>query len=157
MWNNFKVNDKDTRKTSMTSFWPLYCYFWTYFIHFSTVSTVDFEPVNIYWDISRKFQRTLSWILLYWDYNLKRNQITWHELKLFGQLINKIRSNEILLPPPIFFCKLKLRSFNYITSLYLILAICYINFSANFILCNVFRHLICLCACLWEVASFSRG
>ena len=26
----FKVNNKDTRKTSMTSFWRRYCYLWPY-------------------------------------------------------------------------------------------------------------------------------
>ena len=29
VWNMFKVNNKDTRATSMTSFWCLYCQLWT--------------------------------------------------------------------------------------------------------------------------------
>ena len=35
-----KVNNKNTRMTSMT--------------YFSTVSTVDFEQVNVSWDVSEK-------------------------------------------------------------------------------------------------------
>ena len=29
MWNLFKVNHKDTRTTSLTSFWRIYCKLWT--------------------------------------------------------------------------------------------------------------------------------
>ena len=36
----FKVNNKNTRMTSM--------------IHFSSVSIVDFEQVNVSWDVSEK-------------------------------------------------------------------------------------------------------
>ena len=43
---SFKVDNKDTRITSLKSFRYLYCYLWTYFTHFSTVSTVNFEQVN---------------------------------------------------------------------------------------------------------------
>ena len=39
----FKVNNKNTRKTSMMSFWCFYCYPVTYFIAFSSVSIVEFE------------------------------------------------------------------------------------------------------------------
>ena len=35
----FKVNNKETRTTSMTPFW-----------HFSSVCTVDFEQVNVFWE-----------------------------------------------------------------------------------------------------------
>ena len=36
----FKVNDKNTRMTSM--------------MHFSSASIVDFEQVNVSWDVSEK-------------------------------------------------------------------------------------------------------
>ena len=42
-WNMLKVNNKDTRRTSLTSFWCLYCQLWIYFLSFSSVSVVDFE------------------------------------------------------------------------------------------------------------------
>ena len=48
----FKVNNKDTRATSMTSCWCLYC--WIYFAHCSSVSIVDFEQVNVAWVIFLK-------------------------------------------------------------------------------------------------------
>ena len=50
-WNLFKVNNKDTRMTSLTSYWCLYCYLWTNFTQCSGVSTVDFEQVNANWDV----------------------------------------------------------------------------------------------------------
>ena len=31
LWNQFKVHNKDIRTMSVTSFWCLYCYLWTYF------------------------------------------------------------------------------------------------------------------------------
>ena len=37
----FKVNNKDTRTTSLTSFWCLYCLLWTYFTPFCSASIVD--------------------------------------------------------------------------------------------------------------------
>ena len=46
----FKVNDKDTRVTSITSFWHVYCWLKTNFEPFSSVSIVDFEHVLVYWD-----------------------------------------------------------------------------------------------------------
>ena len=45
----FKVNNKDTRTTPLTSFWCLYCQFWTYFTPCSCVSIVNFEQVNAKW------------------------------------------------------------------------------------------------------------
>ena len=45
----FKVKNKDTRTTSMVSFWCLYCSLWTYFTPRSSVSTVNFEQVNAEW------------------------------------------------------------------------------------------------------------
>ena len=50
MYHIFKVNNKETRTTSMTSFWCIYCELWTYFTPFSSVFTVDVEQVNVYWE-----------------------------------------------------------------------------------------------------------
>ena len=48
--NMFKINNKDTRTMPITSFWCLLLIlYWTYFTHYSTVSFVDFEQVNICW------------------------------------------------------------------------------------------------------------
>ena len=56
-----EVNIRNTRKRCkicskliiktrpMASFWCLYCYLWTYFTPFSSVSIVGFEQVNICW------------------------------------------------------------------------------------------------------------
>ena len=33
VWNMFKVNNKDTKTTSTTSFWCLYCWLWSDLIH----------------------------------------------------------------------------------------------------------------------------
>ena len=44
-----KVNNKDTRATSMASFWCLYCDFSTYFTPFFNASIIDFEQVNAGW------------------------------------------------------------------------------------------------------------
>ena len=46
VWNLFKVYNKDTRTTSVTSFWCLYSEPWTDFIHCYEVSIVDFEQIN---------------------------------------------------------------------------------------------------------------
>ena len=43
MWNKFKVNNKDTRTTLLTSFWCLYCWLWMYFTPCSSVSIIKFE------------------------------------------------------------------------------------------------------------------
>ena len=50
--NMFKVNNKDTRTTSVTSFWCLYCQFWTYFTPFFSVSIVDVQQVIVCWVFS---------------------------------------------------------------------------------------------------------
>ena len=49
LWNMFMCNKKDTRTTPIASFWCLYCYLWTYFTPWSTVSIVNFEQVNASW------------------------------------------------------------------------------------------------------------
>ena len=45
----FKVNNKETRLTSVILFWCLYCYLWKYFTPFSCISIVDSEQVNLCW------------------------------------------------------------------------------------------------------------
>ena len=47
MWNKFKVNNKNTKTTSLTSFWYFYCQLWTYFTAFFSISLVEFEHVNV--------------------------------------------------------------------------------------------------------------
>ena len=49
VWNMFKVNDKNTRTTSLTFFCCFYCSLWTYFTPFSSVSIVNFYRVNVSW------------------------------------------------------------------------------------------------------------
>ena len=51
VWNLFKVNNKDTWRTSLTSFCCLFCYLWINFTHCSSVSIIDFEPINTGWDV----------------------------------------------------------------------------------------------------------
>ena len=48
----FKVNNKNTRTKSMTSFWCFYCHLRTYFTSFSSVSDFDIEQVNVRWVVS---------------------------------------------------------------------------------------------------------
>ena len=38
-----KVNNINTRTTSVASFWSFYCELWTYFIPFSSASMVNYE------------------------------------------------------------------------------------------------------------------
>ena len=49
MQNLFKVNNEDTRMTSLTSIWCCYFWLWTDFTHCSGVSIVDFEQVHADW------------------------------------------------------------------------------------------------------------
>ena len=43
MWNMFKVNNKNIRTTSVTSFWCFFCWLLTYFTPFPSVSINDLE------------------------------------------------------------------------------------------------------------------
>ena len=56
--NLFKVNNKDTRTTSL--FWCLYCLLWKDFSHCSGVSIVDFEQVSDGWVRTFSLPRTNS-------------------------------------------------------------------------------------------------
>ena len=47
----FKVNNKETRETSMTSFWYLYCWLWAYFTYLPTISIVGFKKVSFCWEL----------------------------------------------------------------------------------------------------------
>ena len=71
-WNNvpnmFKVNNKETKTTLMTSFWCLYCcYLWTYSTHCFGVSIVDFEQVNarlcVSWYLWQNLRITNFWCI----------------------------------------------------------------------------------------------
>ena len=44
----FKVNNKNSRTTSLKSFLCFYCYLWTYLPPFSSVSIVDFELAGLH-------------------------------------------------------------------------------------------------------------
>ena len=46
VWNLFKINNKDTRTTLMTSFWCRACQLWMYFTHCSGISIVNIKWVN---------------------------------------------------------------------------------------------------------------
>ena len=46
----FKVNNKNSRTTSVASIWCSYCWFWTHFTAFSSASIVNFEQVNVMWN-----------------------------------------------------------------------------------------------------------
>ena len=56
----FKVNNKNTRATSMMSFWCLYCKLWTYFITCSIVFITNFEQVDADWESSLRLWENLS-------------------------------------------------------------------------------------------------
>ena len=45
MQSLFKVNYKDIRTTSLTSFWCLYCYLWTDLLHCCGISIAEFEQL----------------------------------------------------------------------------------------------------------------
>ena len=45
----FKVNNKNTRMTLLTSFCCFYCWLWTYFTSLPGVCIVDFEQANVRW------------------------------------------------------------------------------------------------------------
>ena len=47
----FKVHNKDTRTTSVSSVWCLYCKLWTYFTICSKVSIVYFKQKNVHWGV----------------------------------------------------------------------------------------------------------
>ena len=51
------VNNKDTRKTAMTSFWSLYCSHRRYFTPCSFVSIDNFGQVNAGWIVTPKEHR----------------------------------------------------------------------------------------------------
>ena len=58
VWHMFRVNNKNIRTTSLTSFWCVYCRLWTYFIPFCTYFTpsiVDLEQVNVSRGYSPKY------------------------------------------------------------------------------------------------------
>ena len=63
----FKVNNKDTRTTLMSS-WCFHCEHWTYLISFSRVSIADLEHVNLCWvviNFNQGFVNFQSWLVLH--------------------------------------------------------------------------------------------
>ena len=59
--NLFRVSNKNTRVTSVASFWCFYCELWTYFTPlFSSDSIVDFEQVNVGWFVTH-FKLMFQW------------------------------------------------------------------------------------------------
>ena len=56
-----KVNNKDTG-TTPTSFWCLYCQFWTFSTPYASVSIVNFKQVNADWvrNLSNTYNRAAS-------------------------------------------------------------------------------------------------
>ena len=52
---------KLTIKTPLASFWYLYCQLWTYFTPYCSVSVVNFEQVNVGWEIKLGSSLAISW------------------------------------------------------------------------------------------------
>ena len=48
--NLFKVNNKDTKMTSLTSFWCLHSELWKKFTNCSDIPIVDFERITADWE-----------------------------------------------------------------------------------------------------------
>ena len=46
VWNLSKIDNENTRLTSVTSFWCFYCQLWTYFTYCPDVYIVNFEQAN---------------------------------------------------------------------------------------------------------------
>ena len=74
----FKVNNRNTKTAikitaSLTLFWCLCCYLWTYFTSCSSVSIVNFEQANAGWAISASL-----WIVVLPCGNIKRIQNKYH-------------------------------------------------------------------------------
>ena len=78
LFNFALVNNKDTKATSVMSFWFLYCYRWTDFKHCCSVSIFDFEQINASWEIVSFKLRT--YVLLY---KLNFNNAIMHEGFIF--------------------------------------------------------------------------
>ena len=60
VWNIFKVNNKNIRTATITS------KLWTYFTPFSSVSVVDFEQVNVSWEIWRGAPKLVEKVIFFW-------------------------------------------------------------------------------------------
>ena len=48
-----QINNKNTKTMSLTSFWCFYCKLWTYFSSFSSACIVNFEQVNVSWEVEQ--------------------------------------------------------------------------------------------------------
>ena len=49
VWNLLKVDNKDTKTSSLTSFWCLYCYLWIDFTLCFVIFVIDFQQLNAGW------------------------------------------------------------------------------------------------------------
>ena len=50
----------------LMSFWCFYCYLWTYFTPFSSASIVDFEQINVIWEVKlNPIQCRATWIFIW--------------------------------------------------------------------------------------------
>ena len=86
----FKVNNKDTRPTSLTSFWCLSCKLWTYFIPFSRIPIADLEQVNVRLDKIAPDKNCAGKIIPFpKSYKHTLNSHTYTFLKFFG-IVHKI-------------------------------------------------------------------
>ena len=82
----FKVNDKNTRRMSTTSFWCFYSQLWIYFIPFTRASPVDFEQVNDSWvNEANTFLMNAFKKLLY-----KQSPIAKNNLKNVSEIVNHL-------------------------------------------------------------------
>ena len=54
VWNTFRVNNIYTETMSLTSFGCLYYWLWTYFTLFPSVFIVDFQQVNVCWEVFKQ-------------------------------------------------------------------------------------------------------
>ena len=70
-----KVNNRDTRTTSVTLFWSLYCYLQTSSTSFSNFSFVEFEQILVCWDHSFLKAYLNHWMVFVIFLKVARNTI----------------------------------------------------------------------------------
>ena len=73
--------NKNTRTTSLMSFWCFYYWLGTYFTPFSSVSIIDFEQVNVSWVLLEKIAIIKNHARNVINY--KQVNVTWESLKKF--------------------------------------------------------------------------
>ena len=103
MWSLFIVDNKDTKTTSLTSFWCLYCQLWNDFTHCSGASIVELEQVNVcgvtltvtalhfFFELKNQNQADI----FIWKSNLSKYPIkTWKQLQSTYTLRDKCPNTE---------------------------------------------------------------